>query len=107
MSDDTSPPEITGLAKKLRTLERRRDELVSRLESQRGTEASLAYDKAEISALDAGVDALRYHWTIVSRLDTPLAVLRELLEAVDTPGSKMALADAKAKAKETLDEFEA
>jgi hypothetical protein len=98
-------PEIHGLAKKLRFLERRRDNLEERVTEHRGTEGSLTFDRAEIAALDAALDAMRYHWAVISRLDTPLSALRSLIDAVGA-GKRGEIANAVALGIDVLSEFD-
>lgn len=99
-------PDISSVGRKIRFLERRRDNLLGRIQNARGTEQSLNFDRSEVDALNGALDALRYHWAIVSRMDTPLTSLRELSEAVKA-GNRPAIAEALVKADDILADFEA
>lgn len=97
-------PGVNGLGKKIRFLERRRDNLVDRVTNKQGTDASLNFDRSEIAALETALDALRYHWATISRLDTPLTILQELVEAVEA-GDRVETAESVARAKEVLADY--
>lgn len=106
LAQNDPPPDISSISRKIRFLERRRDNLLGRIEQGNGTERSLAFDRNEIESLEAALDALRYHWATVSRLDTPLTSLRELSEAVKA-GDRPSIATALVKADEILQDFDA
>lgn len=101
-----SAPDISNISRKIRFLERRRDNLLGRVNEGRGTERSLSFDKAEIESLNGALDAMRYHWSTIARLDNPLSSLRELSEAVKS-GNRPEIAEALVKADEVLADFEA
>jgi hypothetical protein len=104
--EQQSAPDISSMGRKIRFLERRRDNLLGRIEEGRGTERSLAFDRNEVESLEAALDAMRYHWATVSRLDTPLTSLRELSEAVKA-GDRPNIATALVKADEILADYHA
>lgn len=55
-------PHIDGVNGKIATLERRRDHLKRRLERDDYTSsASADFDRAEVSALDSAIVALKHH----------------------------------------------
>jgi hypothetical protein len=98
--------ESTGLAGKMMVLERRRDFLLSKIQGNDGSAGSLRYAQNEVDALDAALDALRLQRAAVSGLDTPLAVLRELMESLDAVSGKPSPAVLR-RASEVLEEYEA
>lgn len=104
--EKSEAPDISSVGRKIRFLERRRDNLLGRIQAGRGTEKSLSFDKAEVEALNGALDALRYHWATVARLDTPLTSLRELSEAVKA-GNRPSIAEALVKADEVLADYDA
>lgn len=75
---------IEEVSTKITALERRRDHLKKKIEQKQGSPGSLNFDRAEAAALDSGIDALVFHRAIVNRLDEPLSMLRETLEAMGT-----------------------
>ena len=98
-------PNISSISRKIRFLERRRENLLSRIKSGKGTERSLAFDRNEVESLDSALDAMRYHWSVVSRMENPISALRGLTEAVEE-GSRSHIAEAMVKAQDVLNDFE-
>ena len=94
-------PVIENLATKITTLERRREFLDDQVQRDHGSPKSLSFARAEVSALDSGVDAMRYHAQVMRGLDTHLSVLRELAESDGGDGFRQA----RAKAMAILEEF--
>ena len=97
-------PRIHGLSGKLLTLERRREFLTRQLTEGVGSRGALEFARSEQEALEAVVDALRYHRAIVNGLDNPLTVLRELVEALQDGRSATGAIH---RAKQVLEEYEA
>lgn len=105
-TDSNGAPVIRGLSRKIRCLERRKDALDTRIQAGTGSNKSLDYDRAESDSIVAALDALRYHWAIVQRMDTPLTALGALVETVEK-GDKPGIAESMARGREVLEEFEA
>ncbi len=82
---DTDPagmPVLKRVSSKIATLERRADHLEGQLSEWRGSPHGRDFARAELSAVKAGVAALRYHRSEIEGLDQPILALQELVEAV-------------------------
>lgn len=75
-----NPLKAESVSDKIRTLERRLGALRSRLAVARGSEGSLNYDRAEASALEAAIEALKLHWREVHGIPRAAKVIQGLLE---------------------------
>lgn len=87
MRDEERPrgvagPVIVDLLHKLGTLERRRSHLRARLNGDHKNATSRSYDEAEAHALDAAIEALRYHRREMEGELQASVVLAELVEVV-------------------------
>ncbi len=81
-TDDAGAPVIPRVSGKIAALERRADYLEGQLEGGRGSETGQNFAKAEVSAVRAGILALRYHRAEVEGMDTPILALQELVDAL-------------------------
>ena len=97
-------PVIRGLAGKVMALERRRDFLAKQIKQKKGSENALQFALSEKDALQAAIDALNYHRAVVNGMDTPLSLLREIVEAVESDEVDNNLTE---KARIVLDQYEA
>jgi hypothetical protein len=83
-TDAAGAPVIEHVSGKIATLERRAQHLGERLNGGRqGSAASAAFDRAELSAIEAAVRALKYHRAQVETLDEPILALSEIVQAHD------------------------
>lgn len=97
-------PRISGVAGKLVALERRRDYLANQIAEGRGSEGSLQFARAEMDALESALDVMTYHRSIVDRLDTPLSMIRELVDCLND-NTHPVDPDVVARAEVILDEY--
>lgn len=73
-------PKIHGLSGKMMALTRRKEHLEKQINERRGSEGSLQFATIEKEALEAALDAMRYHRSVVEGMDRPLELLREVVE---------------------------
>jgi len=99
---DPNLPVIEQLASKLLSLERRREFLNTQIARGDGSDHALSFARSESNALGAAIDALKYHRTIVNRMDSPLSMLRELTETEPSDGDYRQVLE---RARIVLDEF--
>ena len=107
VKDEAGAPVIERVSSKIAALERRAEYLEDQLAEWRGSPGGKGFARAELSALRAGIAALRYHLAEVEGLDQPLLALQGLLDAVPESirYSESGLAGACRRAKELLEEW--
>jgi prefoldin subunit 5 len=71
------------LSSKMGTLERRAEHLERQLNDGRCSDSSRSFIVAELSALETAVQALRLKYLEIESMQHPIAVMRELIEAVE------------------------
>ena len=74
---------FSNLGGKITALERRAEHLARKLEGQRGSTASLDFDGAEASALEAAIEVLRWFHSARDGETTPVVNALAKLLAVD------------------------
>jgi hypothetical protein len=74
---------IRRLNARIATLERRAEHLEGRIRQPERREASLAFDKSELAAIEAGLEALRLHRAMLEPETSPVLILDELVTAYD------------------------
>lgn len=79
---------IENVSDKIRTLERRLGALKTRLTSRIGSVGSMSYDRAEASALEAAIGALKLHWREVHDIPRARGIIEGLLDR--KPGAETA-----------------
>jgi hypothetical protein len=73
---------IKNVSARIGFLERRIEHLQRRVEERGGSDRAIGFDREEISALSAGLKALRIHRAQIEELDDPVLALEELAEAL-------------------------
>ncbi|HSR53922.1 MAG TPA: hypothetical protein VLV83_24100 [Acidobacteriota bacterium] len=74
-------PVLNRVGRHLSTLERKIEFLQEQLRVRSKDEGSYAFVQRELEATRAAIVALTYHRAVVSRLDDPIAKLRDLVTA--------------------------
>ena len=103
MSSEQRLPIIRHLAEKLDALQRRLDHVQTRLRDGGMSDGVRNFMAAERSALEAALDALRYHRSEVQGIGDVVAALRRLAAAVEV---KAGVEDAFCEACDTLKEWD-
>lgn len=99
---------IVLIPKRLTELERRRDYLLGQIDDTRISASKRGYIECEYKAICAGIVALKFHQHVVSRLDEPLSILTEIVEAYDGPANQEARVRAAVRrARPVIEEFRA
>lgn len=81
-SDQSGPPRIKKVSAKIGALERRCEFLEGQIERGEVTGSQLDFIRAERKALDAAIQALKFHRAEVEGLDQPILALQELVDAM-------------------------
>lgn len=102
-TDQQGAPVITRVGAKISALERRAEYLEQQIAETTGA-SRLGFQKAELSAIEAAIRALRYHRATVEGLDGPLELLADLATAIEE-GEYVVVGTLGARAKVLLDEW--
>lgn len=82
--DASDIPIITNVMAKVGVLERRKDYLSRKLERGDYHRSSAAeFDRTELSAIEAAIRALTYHWATLQPEADPVVALSKLIVAVE------------------------
>lgn len=73
-------PHINSLASKIVALERRGEFLRDQIQERRGSEGAIQFSIKELEAIEAAVDALKYHRSVVNNMDNALLLLQVVVE---------------------------
>lgn len=83
MQTEEDPLSLRRLNAKIGILERRVEHLRGRIDDPSRRDSSKDFDRSECAALEAAVQALRYHSLSLDPATNPALVLQELVDSLD------------------------